>query len=153
MLAYAARLLHSRDAAEDVVQETFLRAWRHPVVLTRGHGPVRGWLLVVTRNIVIDRARARKIRPREVSGTGIVAVGEVAEPDHADRVATAVAVTAAVAGLSAEHREVLEQLYFRDRSLAETAAGIGVSLGTVKSRAHYAICALRQTLGRREGAR
>jgi RNA polymerase sigma-70 factor (ECF subfamily) len=114
---------------------------------------VRGWLLVVTRNIVIDRARARKIRPREVSGTGIVAVGEVAEPDHADRVATAVAVTAAVAGLSAEHREVLEQLYFRDRSLAETAAGIGVSLGTVKSRAHYAICALRQTLGRREGAR
>ena len=81
---------------------------------------------------------------------GIVAVGEVAEPDHADRVATAVAVTAAVAGLSAEHREVLGSCYFRDRSLAETAAGIGVSRHR-EIRAHYAICALRQTLGRREG--
>jgi RNA polymerase sigma-70 factor (ECF subfamily) len=154
-MAYAARLLHSRDAAQDVVQETFLRAWRNIEVLTLGYWPVRRWLLVVARNIVIDRARAREIRPREVSDTGIpVAVaGGVAEPDHADRVATAVTVTEAVAGLSAEHRHVLEQLYFRDRSLADTAAGIGVSVGTVKSRAHYAICALRKTLGRREAAR
>src|SRR5215212_9209172 len=68
VLAYANRLVRDRHAAADVVQETFLRAWRHPEVLVRGHGPIRGWLLAVARNIVIDRARARAlaIRPQEV---------------------------------------------------------------------------------------
>ena len=60
-------------------------------------------------------------------------------------------VTDALAGLSDAHREVLHQLYFHDRSLADTAAGMGISVGTVKSRAHYGICALRKALAPGEG--
>ena len=153
VLAYANRLVRDRHAAADVVQETFLRAWRHPEVLVRGHGRVRGWLLAVARNIVIDRARALAIRPQEVPDVAIELGGGgiAAEPDHADRVAAAVAVTSAMAGLSGDHQQVLRHLYWGDRSVADTAADIGITVGTVKSRAHYAIAALRKALAGGEG--
>jgi len=67
LLAYATRLTNDRAAAEDVVQETLLRAWKHADVLTEEKGSVRGWLLTVARNIVTDRARARAVRPPEVA--------------------------------------------------------------------------------------
>ena len=153
VLAYANRLVRDRHAAADVVQETFLRAWRHPEVLVRGHGRVRGWLLAVARNVVIDRARALAIRPQEVPDVAIELGGGgiAAEPDHADRVAAAVAVTSAMAGLSRDHQQVLRHLYWGDRSVADTAADIGITVGTVKSRAHYAIAALRTALAGGEG--
>src|SRR5882724_2910718 len=66
LLAYATRLTGDHAAAEDVVQETLVRAWRHADDLENGKGSVRGWLLTVARNIVVDRARARASRPQEV---------------------------------------------------------------------------------------
>ena len=54
LLADATRLTGDRGAAEDVVQETLLRAWRHPEVLVNGKGSVRGWLLTVARNVIVD---------------------------------------------------------------------------------------------------
>ena len=68
MLAYATRLLGDRAAAEDVVQEALIRAWRHPEVLTNGKGSIRGWLLTVIRNLVTDRVRARAARPDRGGG-------------------------------------------------------------------------------------
>src|SRR3954464_3392388 len=67
LLAYATRLTGDRATAEDVVQETLVRVWKNPDVLVNGRGSVRGWLLTVVRNIVIDRARARSSRPAEVT--------------------------------------------------------------------------------------
>src|SRR5829696_4032877 len=67
VLAYATRLTGDRAAAEDVVQETLLRAWKHHEKLVEGQGSVRGWLLTVARNLVTDRARARAVRPTEVA--------------------------------------------------------------------------------------
>lgn len=67
LLAYATRLTGDRAAAEDVVQETLIRAWRHPDALLNGKGSVRGWLLTVARNIITDRHRARAARPTEVA--------------------------------------------------------------------------------------
>ena len=146
MLVYATRLLDDRAAAEDVVQEALIRAWRHPEVLTNGRGSVRGWLLTVVRNIVIDRVRARDARPREVAE-------EPERPpvarDHADAVAASVTVHAALGGLSEEHRAVLEQVYLHGRNLEEAAAALGVPKGTVKSRSFYALRALRSAMERR----
>lgn len=145
MLAYATRLLGDRAAAEDVVQETLIRAWRNPDVLTNGKGSTRGWLLTVIRNIVIDRVRARQARPSEV------AEDPDAQPsvrDHADRVAASVTVHNALTGLSEEHRVVLEQLYLQGRSLSEAAEALGVPTGTVKSRSYYALRALRASMQR-----
>src|SRR5438045_1011691 len=100
MMAYATRLLGDADAAQDVVQEALLRAWRNPEALTNGKGSVRGWLLTVVRNLVIDRVRSAAGRP-VLSGEGSVA--EVAVRDHADEVVNAVVVLDALERLSTEH--------------------------------------------------
>ena len=143
MLVYATRLLGDRAAAEDVVQEALVRAWRHPEVLTNGRGSVRGWLLTVVRNLVIDRVRARDARPPEVAEDP--AAPPVAR-DHSEAVAVSVTVHAALDTLSAEHRAVLEQVYLHGRSLDEAATALGVPKGTVKSRSFYALRALRSHL-------
>ncbi|KIX76513.1 RNA polymerase sigma factor, partial [Streptomyces sp. MBRL 10] len=59
---------------------------------------------------------------------------------------TAIDVRRAVGSLGQEHREVLLEVYFRDRSVAEAAAELGIPAGTVKSRTHYALRALRKDL-------
>jgi RNA polymerase sigma-70 factor (ECF subfamily) len=148
MLAYATRLLNDRAAAEDVVQEALIRAWRHPEVLTNGKGSIRGWLLTVVRNLVTDRQRARAARPAEVAETAAAADLSAVVRDHADQVVASVTVLEALEGLSDDHRGVLDQLYFQGRSLGETATALGIPTGTVKSRTYYALRALRRALNR-----
>ncbi|MFG2617414.1 sigma-70 family RNA polymerase sigma factor [Streptomyces sp. NPDC048507] len=141
LLAYATRLTGDRAAAEDVVQETLIRAWRHAEVLVNGKGSVRGWLLTVARNIITDRYRAKAARPPEVSGA---AASPPVEGDHADSVVDTMTVLGALDRLSPEHRDVLTELYYRQRSVAEAADRLGIPAGTVKSRSHYALKALRE---------
>jgi len=148
MLAYATRLLNDRAAAEDVVQEALIRAWRHPEVLTNGKGSIRGWLLTVVRNLVTDRQRARAARPAEVAETAAAGDLSAVVRDHADQVVASVTVLEALEGLSDDHRGVLDQLYFQGRSLGETATALGIPPGTVKSRTYYALRALRRALNR-----
>lgn len=140
LLAYATRLTNDRAAAEDVVQETLLRAWKHADALTSGRGSVRGWLLTVARNIVTDRHRAKAARAAEVGEQDQPAP---AQRDHADEVVNSMVVLDAVERLSQQHRDVLVQLYYRGHTVGETAEVLGVPPGTVKSRSYYALRALR----------
>ena len=152
VLGYVRRLVDGDTArAEDVVQETLLRAWRHPDALDPnrpGGTSVRAWLLTVARHLVIDSERAKKARPREVpavdDATGPSTVQRAPSADEAfDHVLLAHGMGDALATLTPDHRAVLDQLYFRDRSVAEAARSLGVPEGTVKSRAYYALRALR----------
>ena len=132
-----------RARAEDVVQETLLRAWRNSSVLADSRGSVRGWLFTVARNIVIDESRTKRSRLE-------FAVGEVPEvPDtgnHDDELLQSWVVAEAVSQLSADHRAVLLECYYRGASVAEASRRLGVPEGTVKSRTHYALRALRLAL-------
>lgn len=141
LLAYAQRLTGDRGAAEDVVQETLVRAWKNPDSLVNGKGSVRGWLLTVARNIITDRYRAKAARPTEVAESpGRPPV----EKDHADAVVDSMLVMEALDRLSPDHRDVLREIYFQGRSVAEAAEALGIPPGTVKSRSHYALKALRE---------
>lgn len=145
LLGYVRRLVGGDTGrAEDVVQETLLRAWQHPEALRAGRadgGSVRAWLITVARHLVIDGERRRRSRPREVEL--VPAAERPAEEPAFDQVLTAWEVADALAALSAEHRAVIVELYYKDRSVAEAARRLGVPEGTVKSRAYYALRALR----------
>jgi RNA polymerase sigma-70 factor (ECF subfamily) len=144
IISYVTGLLGDRHLAEDVVQETMLRAWRHCSALSEEKGSVRGWLVRVAHNIVMDEFRTRKSRPAEVAED---VVAESPVDDHADAVVTALHVQDALAVLSPAHRAVLEQVYLNDCTAKEAAFRLGIPEGTAFSRAFYALRVLRRELG------
>jgi RNA polymerase sigma-70 factor (ECF subfamily) len=142
--AYCLRLTGNDAArAEDVVQETLLRAWRKLDALDAGTGSVRAWLFTVARNIVIDEWRTRRAQSE-------VSVAEPPEPavdaERTDQLLLSWVVSDALTRLSPEHRAVLLECYYRGLPVAEAARRLGVPEGTVKSRTHYALRALRLAL-------
>jgi RNA polymerase sigma-70 factor (ECF subfamily) len=144
VLAYISQLTGDRYEAQDVLQETMLRAWRHQQELVNREGSVRGWLLTVAKHVAVDRARARLRRPQEVAEAASHAA---AEPDRVNQVIDSIVVYEAMQKLSEEQREVLILLRFQGRSVREVAEVLGVPEGTVKSRAYHALQALRKWLG------
>ncbi|HVD22112.1 MAG TPA: sigma-70 family RNA polymerase sigma factor [Lapillicoccus sp.] len=147
LLAYATRLTGDRAAAEDIVQETLVRAWKHSDTLVNGKGSVRGWLLTVARNLVTDRARSRAARPTEVAPPADAALNDPhTGQDVATEVVDRMVVVDAMDTLSHEHRCVIRELYFHGRSVSEAAVALGVPPGTVKSRSFYALRAMREAL-------
>jgi RNA polymerase sigma-70 factor (ECF subfamily) len=143
LLAYATRLTGDRAAAEDVVQETLIRAWKHAASMVSERGSIRGWLLTVARNIITDRVRARAARPQEVAESP---ANPPMEKDHAQGVVDTMTILGALDRLSPEHREVLVEMYYRGRTVTETAEALGVPPGTVKSRSYYALRAMRAAI-------
>lgn len=132
---------HAR--AQDLCQETLLRAWKHPDVLSKAPSLARGWLFTVARNIVIDQWRSGRIRPETV-------MAEPPEPgqgqDQVDQLLQEWVVAEAMSRLSVDHRKVLHECYYQGRTVSDTARRLGVPEGTIKSRAHYALRALRLAL-------
>lgn len=130
-----------RAQAQDVVQETMLRAWRNPAVLQEA-ASARGWLYTVARRIVIDEWRTARSRREWATAD----VPEQSVPDATDQSLDRQVIGAALRTLSAEHQDVLRECYFRGSSVAQAAATLGIPPGTVKSRTHYALRALRAAL-------
>ena len=136
---------NDRGRAEDVTQETLLRAWRHRTILHSPPAAVRSWLFTVARNIVIDEWRSRKARPE----TPVAEVPEQRRSTEDDAERPAAAVVGRRRGAhppSEDHRAVLLECYYRGRPVAEVARRLGVPQGTVKSRTHYALRALKLAL-------
>lgn len=132
---------HAR--AEDVVQETLLRAWRNHDRLEESRGSVRAWLFTVARNIVIDDWRTKRAQ----NELPVADVPEDREPtDQTDQVLLAWVVADALLTLSPDHRAVVVECYFKGASVTQAAHRLGIPEGTVKSRTHYALRALRLAL-------
>jgi RNA polymerase sigma-70 factor (ECF subfamily) len=144
LLRFALKLtLGDRGRAEDIVQETMVRAWRHPEVVDGREHAVRSWLFTITRHVAIDMWRARS-RSEEVIDDEELDRPDPAEPfEHA---VTAMDVQAALARLSAEHRQIIVEMYFHGRQVTEIAESLDIPAGTVKSRAYYAIRHLKRVL-------
>ena len=144
--AYAMRLTSGdRMRAQDAVQEAMLRAWRHPEVLDPANGSPRSWLFTTARNVIIDEWRARSVRPEVVTDR----VPETPGQDDADAAIRSWLLADALRQLSSAHRDVIVETYYRGSSVAEAAERLGIPPGTVKSRCHYALRALRLALEER----
>lgn len=135
---------------QDVVQEALLRAWQHPEVLERSEDAARAWLFRVAQNLVVDEWRARSRHPETVTAD-LPEPTTYADDDATDRWLVSWVVTDALRQLSADHRQVLLECYYASRPVKEVAERLGIPEGTVKSRTHYALRALRLAIEERGG--
>ena len=148
LLSQARRLAASlgADAADDLAQKTLVEAWKS---LARFDGSCKfsTWLYAILRHRVFKALR----RQRQWPNAEAAEIAESANPgaglecEDRNRVLRSV-----IAELPETHRAVLEMRYFGDLPLAEIAKSQDISLGTVKSRLHYALDKLRTALQARE---
>jgi RNA polymerase sigma-70 factor (ECF subfamily) len=146
LLGYLQRLTGDLHLAEDIVQETLLRAWREAPSRGSRNGALRPWLFRVARNLATDLHRARRARPREVS---VEPATQLPAVDRADRSVQISQIIGALRALRGEHRVVIIEVCMRGRSVAEVAGLLGIPVGTAKSRCYYGLRALRAELERR----
>lgn len=136
---YVVSLTHRPADADDIVQETLLRAWHRPSLLAEDPGQVRGWLVTVAHNLVVDQVRSAYRRHEEPMAEQVETTAE----DRIDRLFDALLLRDALASLGVDHREVIVRAYYGGCSTTELAAELGIPEGTVKSRLHYGVRALR----------
>jgi RNA polymerase sigma-70 factor (ECF subfamily) len=130
-------------SAEDIVQETFIRAWRHLPQLSADDRPVRPWLYRVARNLMIDANRAAQTRPITVPGQP---ADETGTDSGMEEILDRQLVSAALQHLSPAHQTVLVETFYRGGTLATVARELGIPHGTARSRLHYALDAMRKQL-------
>ncbi|WP_019932200.1 sigma-70 family RNA polymerase sigma factor [Nocardia sp. BMG111209] len=139
---YTYSLVGDAGRAEDIVQETLLRAWQRPHVLDQSTSSARAWLFTVARNLAVDEHRSARHR-REYRMDN---PPEQSEPDQADRAVDGWLIADALARLSGDHRAVIVRAYYRGLSTQQIATELAIPEGTVKSRMHYGMRALRSIL-------
>jgi RNA polymerase sigma-70 factor, ECF subfamily len=133
------------QTAEDLMQETMVRAWRNLDTLNTDPETLRPWLFTVARRIAIDRFRSKLVRPLETEPEGLEAAVEPAEP--LERLLDRSTVVSALRELSEVHRSALVEVYLKDRTVPEAAAALGIPEGTIKSRLHHGLRAARAAVG------
>nr|WP_231121517.1 sigma-70 family RNA polymerase sigma factor [Motilibacter peucedani] len=144
LYGFAVRRTRDHHAAEEAVQETFVRAWRAAERYDESAGSLRTWLFAILRNVLVDASRAAAVRPP-------MARGDEPEPhsegdDEFDRVLDGWMVEDALRRLRPDHRRILVEVHLRGRAYAEVAAELGIPEGTARSRTFYALKALRLAL-------
>jgi RNA polymerase sigma-70 factor, ECF subfamily len=128
---YACRLTSDATRAEDVVQETLLRAGQHPQMVDGNERSARAWLFTVARDMISSNG----------SGTP-----EAGGSDELNSALDRTLVADAFARLPAEHRAVVRRTHYYGWTTAQIGADLGIAEGTVKSRLHHALRNLQQTL-------
>ena len=139
---YVVHLTGDPAGADDIVQETLLRAWRSPRILAEEPASTRSWLFTVARNLVVDEARSAR-RRHEI---GVADPPERGSEDDTDALFESLLVEEALAALDYEHRSVIVHAYYGGYGIAEVARRLAIPEGTVKSRLHYGLRILRLAL-------
>jgi len=147
VFGFALAIVRDAGAAEDIAQETFVRAWRNADAYDPRRGSVSTWLLTIARNLAIDTLRLRSSDPvdpalleakLELRGGGPgSAIDEFAETAHVRR---------ALAALPVEQRRALVLAVYFGRTALEISEVDDVPLGTVKTRIRAALTKLRSQL-------
>jgi RNA polymerase sigma-70 factor (ECF subfamily) len=149
MLSLAKRIVATTSAAEDIVQDVFLEAWKKAKSYDPDRGGVKAWLLLRTRSRSVDfrrsssQARAATMSDDFWSEHAGAPVSDVAFA------ADQTAVRRALSGLPKDQREALLLGYFEGLSSSEIAVRVGCPIGTVKTRVAAALSKLRAILSDR----
>lgn len=150
VLTVALRVVGDREVAEEILQDTFLRCWNGVETYQTSRGHAAAWLMGIARNRAIDVLRSRHHKGRMRERTPLPepdAPNQPGNPDETEAIAMRQAVSAALATLPANQRQVIELAYYGGLSQSEIAQQLGEPLGTVKSRTRAGMDRLRTLLG------
>ncbi len=139
----AMRVLRDPAAAEDVMQEVFLKLWQQPECFTQQRGSLCGWLAVVARNRAIDRVRGAR-HVENIEDLQLCGAGDLGS--EAERAIMIEKVRTVIDGMSAEQRQAMEMAFFEGRTHSEIAEQTGQPLGTVKTRIRSALSTIRKVM-------
>ncbi|WP_229745764.1 RNA polymerase sigma factor [Rhodococcoides trifolii] len=148
MLGFAVNALRDRALAEECVQETFLRAWRARHTFDSAKGQLLTWLFAIERNVITDVLRSVARMPSITAGRYDDA--DAIEQDSTAQTVERLRVVEALAVLSPEHRQVVVAVHVIGSSYAELSASTGIPVSTLRTRAFYALRALRSHLDGQE---
>jgi RNA polymerase sigma-70 factor (ECF subfamily) len=129
---------------EDLAQETMIRAWQHRRSIPEDEGAQRRWLFTTARRLLIDMLRRQKHRPKEAGDLALEKM--LVDSDPLYFAIANISLAESFGSLSADHREILYEIYINGRAAETLAIDLDLPVGTVKSRAHYAMRALRAAL-------
>jgi RNA polymerase sigma-70 factor (ECF subfamily) len=139
--AVALRVLGDPAAAEDVMQDTFLRIWRKPPVMETENATLAGWFAVLARNRAIDQLRRRRHSESPDDVVLLSSVDVAAESEHNLLLARARIM---MQELPEEQQTVLHLAFFDGLSHSEIAERLQSPLGTIKTRLRRAVLTLRK---------
>lgn len=144
------RILHSREEAEDVLQEVFLQVWRRAGDFDEARGRAFTWLVTVARSRALDRLRALGSRARLAEAAPAAEqIGDASQ--EAFQSEQAEVVRQALAQIPTDQRQALLLAYFEGLTQMEIAARLGAPLGTVKTRMRAGMIKLRELLQEQKG--
>ncbi|TXB64113.1 RNA polymerase sigma factor [Phaeodactylibacter luteus] len=137
------RIVHDEAIAQDIVQETFIKAWKNGGSYDPGKGTLFTWLLNIARNGAIDKTRSAAFRNQRQTASisdgerNSSALSTVTATDH-------IGLRKMVGALEDKYQDVIELAYFQGFTQPEIAERLGLPLGTVKTRARIALRELRK---------
>ena len=152
LYALLLRILGNADDAQEVLQESFVKAWSNAKMFDAARGSEAAWLISIARSRGIDRLRSRRLRSDRENEAGIEIsnvsgfVDRKTGDDAAIRSQTGAAVRGALADLPEAQRRALELAYFDGMSQTEIAEFLGEPLGTIKTRMQLGMKKLRDRL-------
>jgi len=143
------RMVRDNGIAQDLVQETFLRAWNRAAAFDSQRGAAGPWLLAVARNRAIDylRSQGRQMRSTVELNETEHPAAFADLPDEALALDSARQVKRALEQLGPQQRQAIELAYFEGMSQTEIAGRMGQPLGTVKTWMRRALQQMRESLG------
>jgi RNA polymerase sigma-70 factor (ECF subfamily) len=153
-VALAARVVGSRDEAEDVVHDAFVAVWRKIDRFDASRGSLRAWLMTVVRNRAIDRVRGRRsvVDVDDADDRSLLRTGPNPTWEAALLRASAGELRSAMAALPDEQRRAVELAYFEGRTYREVAQLTDVPPGTANGRLRLALAKLREALSQTSAA-
>lgn len=146
LFGFALNALQDRGAAEECVQETFVRAWRAADRYDRERASLRTWLFAIARNVVRDAFRARQRIPIPAEQ----GLGE-SSPDQGPDPTQTMMLVQALSAISSEHREVVVAVHLLGFTYAELSESLEIPVSTLRTRTYYGLRALRRVMEEMEG--
>jgi RNA polymerase sigma factor (sigma-70 family) len=137
------RILHSRELAEDALQETFVKIWAGFDIYDASRGRLFTWMVNIARNVALDKIKSKdyrnSLKNQEISGLVSLIEEQPERGDASDQIG----LREIVQTLRPEQEEVIDLIYFQGYTQSEASTKLGIPLGTVKTRVRAAISTIR----------